>query len=722
MAQAPGPSLDDESLSIFRTPEGAPRTAAAAPRRRFAFVRSLRRHWLLALLTFAATAGGSIALVVLLRRPVYSAEATILVSQVFAKNLSEDREFQLPRFSEFVKQQLVTVSREEIAMDALERLGDRRSLWMRPGESRRDAAARLSSAVLARQVPETSYLTVALEGPAPEGLAEVVNAVTDAYLARARGQPFYGMDLRLEALNRHKSQLGDEIRSRTELLARWAKEHGLASFDIKPGEGPVQESERALQAARSRRVETEARAAALESRHQLLRGVDLAVEARDLLVSDPELMGLKSALLQKKNEHRAKLTGLTPEHEGRKATEKLIAEIEAEIEKAEKAAQERIQGVLSQRREARLKDEKQTLAGELEQARQYEKTLADEAAAAARKTQRFNDVYFDAQNVQQEVDRLRRQAAAIEDRIDMMRLESYAPGFIHLVAPAMPPSGPLPARTARWAVLLGALAFLAALALPSLVDALDPRVRAPADLVQELEGCALVGVPEREAGSEPFIRDQLRRLALGLDRERKQKNRRRIVFTAVKSAAGTTDLVLDLTRELRFLGTHAIALEANALKPDPRFAAPDGETGLMSVLTQKKSLKQVIQPSDRGVPLRVPVGATGGRNILVGVNYLPSVLEELGVHADLVLIDAPPVLLSSDAEMLAGMADAVVLVVGGRATSIAEVKRAHRILRQVGPPILQTVVCRVLLSEGGRGRDYAELIKEYNVVARAPSA
>jgi Mrp family chromosome partitioning ATPase/uncharacterized protein involved in exopolysaccharide biosynthesis len=550
----------------------------------------------------------------------------------------------------------------------------------------------------------------------------VVNAVTDAYLARARGQPFYGMDLRLEALNRHKAQLADEVRSRTELLARWAREHGVAGFDLKPGEGPLQEAERSLQAARARRVETEARSAALESRHQLLRGMDLAVEARDLLVSDPELMGLKSALLQKKNEHRAKLTGLTPEHEGRKATEKLIAGIDAEIGKAEKDALERLQGVLAQRRDARLKDEKQTLAAELEQAKQYEKTLADEAAAAARKNQRFNDVYFDAQNVQQEVDRLRRQAAAIEDRIDMMRLESYAPGFIHLVAPAMPPSGPLPARTLRWAVALGGAALLLALGLPLLVDALDPRVRTPGDLVPELEGCALVGVPEREGGSEPFVRDQLRRLALGLDRERKQKNRRRIVFTAVKSGAGNTDLVLDLTRELRFLGTHAIALEANALKPDPRFAAPDGETGLMSVLTQKKPLKQVIQPSDRGLPLRVPVGATGGRNILVGVNYLPSVFEELGTHADLVLIDAPPVLLSSDAEMLAGMADAVVLVVGSRSTSVADVKRAYRILRQVGPPVLQTVVSRVLLSEAGRGRDYAELIKEYNVVARAPSA
>jgi Mrp family chromosome partitioning ATPase len=350
-----------------------------------------------------------------------------------------------------------------------------------------------------------------------------------------------------------------------------------------------------------------------------------------------------------------------------------------------------------------------------------ESAFATETEEFAKKNQRFNDVYFEAQNVNQEIDRLRRQLSAIEDRIDMMRLESFAPGFIHLAAAALPPTSPVPVKTGKWMGVLVFVGICLALGVPTLIDILDHRVRTPGDLVREAEGCVLLGVPERQPDTEPFIRDQLRRMALGLDRERRQRNRRRVVFTGVKSGAGTTQTVLELTRELRHLGVHAVAMEANALKPDPRFGGVNGQPGLINVLGGRVTLEQTVRPPDKGLPLRIPIGDTGGRNILVGANSLPRVFSEIMGQLEMVLVDAPPILLSSDAEMLAGMADAVVLVVGSYATTLADVRRAFRILRQVGTPVLQTIVNRVRVTEGGRGRDYADLIKEYNVVARAPS-
>ena len=729
MAAGHEPKLDDDdSVSIFSIPQSEARARSSepaaprgGPRRKISPLRSLRRHWIVSVVVVGAAVVAAVPIALWLRIPVYAAEATILVSQTFAKNLSEDRELQLPRFGEFIKQQLVTITREEIAMDALERLGERRALWMVAGESRRDAAQRLSGALGVRHLPETSYLIISLQGPAPPGLAEVVNAVADAYLSRARGQPFAGMELRLEALNRHKAQLADEIRAKTELLSRWAKEHGVPGFDVRAGEGPLQEAEKALQAARARRLDAEGRTAAFEARLEVLKAVDLSVEAREALASDLEFMGLKAALIAKKNEHRTRLTGLTAEHEGRKSTEKLIKEIDLEIEKAEKDAVARLVAVSTQRRDARFKEEKQALALELDQAQKSERTFAADVERLSRKAQRFNDVYYDAQSVQQEMDRIRRQLGAVEDRIDLMRLESYAPGFVHLASPATVPTAPTPSRLGRWLGALFGTALLLALGLPVVIDSLDHRVRVPADLLPEIQG-ALMGLPRRQPETEPFVRDQLRRLALALERERRQHSRRRIVFTGVKSGAGTSQLVLDLALELRNLGVRAAAVEANALKPDPRFRTPEHKIGLIDVLRGKVAADAAMLPQTPQLPPRMPLGEPEGRSILSDVSRLDGVLSDLSGRCELLLIDAPPILLSSDAEMLAGIGDAVVLVVASLDSALPEVRRAVRILKQVGTPLARAVMTGVAIGEGGGSRDYAELIKEYNVIARTPSA
>src|SRR3954462_2637043 len=101
---------------------------------------------------------------------------------MFPKNLIEEREYQVPRYEEFVSQQLAMIVRDDITLDVLERLGDRRSIWARPGEGRRESAIRLSNSLVAKRVPNTTFISVGLEGSTPDALPELVNAVTDVYL------------------------------------------------------------------------------------------------------------------------------------------------------------------------------------------------------------------------------------------------------------------------------------------------------------------------------------------------------------------------------------------------------------------------------------------------------------------------------------------------------------------------------------------------------------
>jgi succinoglycan biosynthesis transport protein ExoP len=714
------PEIDDDSVFIIpgEEEEQQPGARVAGPgKQRANILRSLHRHKMVAIvmLVLAGLIGG---ILVYLRaiRPLYSAESQILISPIFPKNLIEDREYQVPRYEEFVNQQLAMVVREEVVGAALESLGESSTLWIRPGEGRREAAGRLSGALIAKRVPNTSYLSIGLEGRSPKGLAEIVNAVTQAYLLRVRSEIFFGQTTTLEALGRHKKVLEESLGEKTKQLEQWTQQFGIAGFEPKAIEMQPVAADRAVSEARSKRIEAGAKLAVLISQQEGKRP-DLFMEARDQLSSDPELNSLKVVLLTRKNELKSKLLGLTPQHEGRRLIERTLADIDSELDRAEKSAFERIRSSLEQRMEARLRQERQTLQSGLEDAKRYEDALTADLTLQAEKLARINLRYYEIMGVRQEVERLTRQRAAVEDRMDAMRLETQAPSFVRLVSPATFPEAPVPRPLLGLivAVALGAVGL--AVGVPMLLERMDHRVRSPVDLEPILNHRPLGWILERRPQTESFVREQIRRIALSLERERRLYNRSHFVFTSLRPGGGTSRLVLDLARDLQALGIRTIMIEANVLHPDPRLAGADGHPGLMDVLEGKAPIGNAILPAQGSLPDLVPIGNTQGRKQLSGCRNVRPLLDRLIGRYEIILIDAPPILFSSDAELLASGAHAAVLVVEAERTDIGEVHRAVQIMRQLGPPLIQVVVNRVRDSRG-LGY-YSELVEQYEAAGRA---
>lgn len=693
-------SEDEEEMSA--PPPPAPERSDGP--RRLNPLLCLRRHKLLASAGFllAALAWAPFLLYVH-SRTRYKAESLLLVSPVFAKNLTEDRELQLPRFEEFVNQQIILVTREDVALDALERMGERRLSWSKPGEGRREAAQRLAAALQVKRVPTTSYLSVSLEGNSPEGLAEALNSAVDAFLARAKEQPFYGLDARLDALTKQRAKVLEDITTKTDMLTGWAKKHEVSGFERNPHAAALIELDRFIQEARRKRLEGESKLAAAKAKQDFAEKLDISLEAREQLGADPELVQLKTALFTRKSELKAKLVGLTAEHPGRASSEKLIAEIDEEIARGEAACLERIKTLLVQRRDGLIKEELQAARLELEQARRYEDSLIAEVGAISGKAAGFNEIYFGALNVQQDLERLRKQLNAIDDRLDQMRLETSAPGFVHLVGSAATPQEPEPPKTPKW----GAMAVFSALGfaflLPLGFDLLDRRVYAPSDVEGLLPNSAVLWIPERRASTDAFARDQVRRLAIALDRELRLNHQSMFVVTPVRVPGGTLRLTLEVARELESIGRRALVVEANILEPDSRFAAERGRPGLVAALSGAARVEDVVVPAAQGLPDRIPAGEANGRSLLPNASAIRALLDRLAYRYQVVLIDAPPLLTSSDAELLAGVADGSVLVAQSRKARMTDVTLAIGQLLRTGRPLISTVVNRVstLTRSGG---------------------
>ena len=76
-----------------------------------------------------------------------------------------------------------------------------------------------------------------------------------------------------------------------------------------------------------------------------------------------------------------------------------------------------------------------------------------------------------------------------------------------------------------------------------------------------------------------------------------------------------------------------------------------------------------------------------------------SVIEELDSQCDLLLIDSPPVLPVTDAQVISGLVDGVLLVGSAGSSTKRDVRRAVELLHQVDAPLIGSILNGVALEE-----------------------
>lgn len=269
------------------------------------------------------------------------------------------------------------------------------------------------------------------------------------------------------------------------------------------------------------------------------------------------------------------------------------------------------------------------------------------------------------------------------------------------IDPASAPGGPVrprPVVNLVVGVLLG-LAFGVGVAL--LLEALDRSVKAPAQLATAT-GVPVLGVVRKrkkadllspidqpgDATAEAYraLRTAIR--FAGMDRQT-----RTIVITSPASRDGKSTTVANLAVVLARSGERVIAVDADLRRPRlARLLGVDGAVGLTSVLTRQATLDDALVTSADGVVV-LPAGPLPSNPAeMVGSQAMADLLSLLETRADVVVIDAPPVLPVTDAVALSTQVDAVVLVVRAGRTTHESAGDAARRLQVVGATLLGTVL------------------------------
>jgi capsular exopolysaccharide synthesis family protein len=279
-------------------------------------------------------------------------------------------------------------------------------------------------------------------------------------------------------------------------------------------------------------------------------------------------------------------------------------------------------------------------------------------------------------------------------------------------------------RPVRNTAIAAALGLLLGLGLVLLREALNTRVRSAAEVQERLDLPQLARIPEPARrfrgprlvmlddpygqGAEPY-----RILATNLDFVNLEHGARTIMITSAKHGDGKSTTVANLALAFARSGRRTILADLHFRKPalDHLFDLGDGH-GATSVALRRVDLNDALVPialvagskrdgrSNQAVPgsLEVlPVGPIPPNPAeFAGSHALAEILAELKKRADLVLIDAPPLLDISDAMTLTSRVDGLVVVTKLPDARRAELQELHRVLATAPATKLGFVVTGVI--------------------------
>jgi len=665
---------------------------------------SLRKHRRLALMVVLSIAVLGLPMAYVLGTPKYIATAVVYVSPRFMATLADNNNQKFDsaeQYREYVAQNVKTINRFDIILESLERLGPLQSTWVKPGETLERAASRLQGALQLEEIVDTYQIAISLEGKKKAGLAEIVNTVANTYLEKAKAEEFYDSDQRVKSLLSDQARLEKEIADKQARRVALAQQLGVSSFtdnDENPYDRLLVTAKEAESEAQKAAIEAETQLAAFDDK-QRPGGRD-ALRAYALINAnnDPALTSLMTNLNIRRAQLLESLTGLSPEHPGRREAERQLADIERERQTETDKVVDRYSKMLLEQR-----------AAQAFQASRVERQLAAEVDRQASQASWFTRGYQEGIQLGLDMDQLRKSDESLQERIDYFMLEKNAPGYVRLFSAARAPDTPIKGtRKLLLAAFLG-LAILSAVGLSVGIDILDPRLHS----LSQVEG--LLGFPpilwlmNAEEAGPAFEREQILRLASRLSQDRQTHHSQIFAFTSVKSCGGTSTIVMKAARALTSLGVPALAVEANAYRNDQRYArlTYDGPNsrgttlhGLAAVLTRSRSLHQEVIPGDEQMPDRIPVGGgASGETNLPETQNLGLVLRQAAETYDVVVVDTPPILASVDAEIVACSADVVVLVIEAGSVTKEELKRAAKILERLNVRAISALVNKVSRDE-----------------------
>lgn len=342
-----------------------------------------------------------------------------------------------------------------------------------------------------------------------------------------------------------------------------------------------------------------------------------------------------------------------------------------------------------------------------------------------KRTQAIDGLFKAAEGIQAKIDELQKQINTTEGpqkaslisqqsvfktKFDQLQVDSaLKTGGAQLATPASPPTTPIRPKPIRSGVLALVVGLFLGVGLAFLRDYLDDSIQSKEDFERAAPGVGVIGliplVPDWKSKERPRVvslteptsaaAEAYRTLRTAVQFLSLEQPMRVLQVTSPSAQEGKTTTLANLAVALAGADLRVVIVCCDLRRPRiHEFFGLDNEVGFTSVLLGKVGVTQSLQPvpTQKGLSLMASGPPPPNPSELLSSRRTLEVLTSLQSHADIVLVDSPPVLPVTDALVLSGRVDATLLVGVAGTTTRREAGRATELLRQVDAPLVGAIL------------------------------
>ena len=543
-----------------------------------------------------------------------------------------------------------------------------------------------------------------------EDIATILNTVGQTYMTLRVADENNRITSGTDSMRKRVKEIEAELSSIDDQIKKELRDAKIQSYDEDPQKG-----QRALEALLLRRADviqqvqlTQSRLESAKARQggtglgteEELREArrDSAVQA--LLVDRDRVQGNYDAVRARYRE------GTPQEKEAREALEKVEQQLKTRL--AEQVQQNRFAD--EKRFDEDLSALRETLKGIDREIAETEAVLVDRAQVVTG-IERLKQVKQGKQEERQALEQTIASNQLRADRADAQQI---------IMRAAVDPrerSFPKLKITLPGGAALGVLAVVGVLFLREVTE---QRVRYPADLIGA--GKILGVIPQRqdEAGgpTQPewalwnhpnsSFSEVMRQFSMEVSRAWGTPGggppAKGVMFVSAGPSAGTTTMVTNFASAAAHAARKVLIIDCNFRRPRMHelVGLPSETPGLGELLQGRITPEQAIRPAVPGIDVVCAGGAASRLPELLCTLHTVEVIEHLKANYDVVVMDAPPLVVAGESLLLADrVGDRVVLVVNALTQEKGLVFRYANKLREAGAEVIGLVLNRPVEVQGG---------------------
>ena len=542
----------------------------------------------------------------------------------------------------------------------------------------------LQRSLRVEQDRDTTLMNISVQSEDAKRAAEIANEIAVVYSERRLNEKRREIQRAIDAMSNQVRMQQERVEEAEAALERIRQERGITligragmSIRVEATRLNMLESERS--AARVEMLVRKARLDQLEG----LEG-DTLMDAAAYIVSDPVLMGIRQQLIDSQVSLQLMLnTGVVGEkHPDVLRLKGAVAELRRQLNSA-------------------LDGLKAGLRADYEVALQKYNALSDELKAIkAMDIEAEGEDYLPFDRAERNVLVQRDILTALRARITQTGIEVEVPRTtVRIVEDAEPPprpSSPIVPLNIFLSVVLG---LMAGTGLAFFVEYLDVSIKT-VDEVEKYLGLPVLAVipqqsrPLTEAGQSSGQGEAYRSLRTSLALLAREGHQRTFAVNSGGVGEGKSTTLFNLAYVCAEQGSKVLIIDSDLRRPvQHKMVGLNNRVGLVNVLTGEMKPSEVIQ--ETGVPnlWMMPSGRLrrGSMGIMNGPR-LHAALDILKQEYEFILLDSPPILGVTDAAILAGEADGVLLVVQYRKYPKIISLRAKRMIENAGGHLMGSVL------------------------------